>query len=148
MCATNSLDKKLAKLLGENGRLGSEALAESLGVSPTTIRRRIRKLTQSGVMRILAVVDPEKAGFPLIGVIAFNIVHEKLESALEVLAGRPEIKWVSTTTGRFDILALGCFHSTGELSDFVGKEMASIEGLKDSETFICLQVKKGRYIQI
>ena len=65
-----------------------------------------------------------------------------------MLAQRPEIGWVSTTTGRFDILALARFASTDELSDFVEKKVTRIEGVNNSETFICLRIGKGRYMQI
>lgn len=148
MSAINPLDQQLVQLLQKDARQSSEALAKQLGVSPTTIRRRIRKLIQSGVMRMVALVDPEKAGFPLISVIGFDIAHENLELALQVLASRPEVMWVSTTTGRFDIIAVARFRSTGELSNFVQRELASIEGLNSSETFICLQLKKALCIGI
>jgi len=148
MAILDSIDQELLQLLEQDARQKSEALAKQLGVSPTTVRRRIRDLIQSGVLRIVALVDPVEAGFPLISIIAFDVANENLESALQILTSRPEIKWLSTTTGRFDVLALARFRSTDELSNFVHKELADIEGLKDSETFVCLQVGKGRYMQV
>ena len=65
---------------------------------------------------------------------------------MEALAKRPEIRRVSTTTGRFDIIALAQFRSTDYLSGLMIKELAHLEGLKDSETLICLDLKKGRYV--
>jgi len=144
----DSIDEKLIQLLERDARQSSEVLAKQLKVSPATVRRRIKKLIQSGVLRIVALVDPQKVGFPLIAIIAFDIAHEKLESVIQMLADRPEVKYVSTTTGRFDVLIQARFRSTEELSDFVQKELPNVEGIRDSETFVCLQVKKGRYIQI
>ena len=145
---TDSLDVKLIQLLEKDARQSSETLAKQLKVSSATIRRRIKKLIQSGVLRIVALVDPQKVGFPLMAIIAFDIAHEKLDSVIQMLADRPEVKYASTTTGRFDILTLAQFRSTEELSDFVQKELSNIEGLRDTETFVCLRVKKGRYIQV
>jgi len=88
----DSLDKKLIELLGRDARQSSEALAKQLNVSPVTIRRRVNKLIQSGVVRIVAVGDPNKLGFPLAAVIAFDVAHEKLDSVMEILASRPEVK--------------------------------------------------------
>ena len=148
MTALDSLDQQLLQLLGADARQSSETLAKRLHVSPSTVRRRLRRLIQSNVAHISVLVDPIQAGFPLRTVIALDIAHEKLESALQKLAGYSPVKWVSTTIGRFDVLILAVFHSTDELSDFVQRELLNIEGLRDSETFVCLQVKKGSYVQM
>ena len=144
----DSLDEKLIQLLEMDARQSSEAVAKQLKVSPATVRRRIKKLIQRGVLRIVALVDPQKVGFPLIAIIAFDIAHEKADSVIQILADRPEVKYASTTTGRFDIMTLVRFRSTEELSNFVHKELSNIEGIRDSETFVCLRVKKGHYIQV
>ena len=81
----DSLDEKLIRILGEDARQSSETVASQLKVSPATVRRRVRRLIRDGVLRIVAVADPVKAGFPLIAVIAFDVVHRHLESAVEKL---------------------------------------------------------------
>ena len=142
----NGLDERLIHLLENDARQSSEVLAAQLNISPATVRRRVRRLIQSGVIRIVAAVDSSKIGLPLTAVIALDVAHEKLDAVTEMLVRRPEVKWVSTTTGRFDILAMASFPSTDELSVFVQRELAKIEGVRDSETFICLHIGKGRYI--
>ncbi len=142
------LDRHLIQLLQKDARQSSEVLARQLKVSPATVRRRVRKLIQQGVLNVVAVVDPAKAGFPLSVLMAFDVAHDKLDSVLDTLASQPEVTLASTTTGRFDILALARFASTDELSDFVEKKVTRIEGVNNSETFICLRIAKGRYMQI
>ena len=142
----DSIDEQIARLLGQDARQNSETLAKQLNLSSATVRRRLRKLIHSGLLRIVGVVDPGKFGFPVAVVITLDVAHEKLESAMETLAKRPEIRWVSTTTGRFDIIVLARFRSNDRLAEFMTKELAQLEGVKDSETFICLDVKKGSYI--
>ena len=142
----DSLDKELIELLGKDARQSSKVLAKRLNRSSATIRRRLRKLTQAGVLRIVGVVDPTRAGLPLTAVITYNVAPDKLELFIDMLINRPEIKWVSTATGRFGIIAMARFASTDELSNFLQQDLAHAEGLKDSETFICLQVKKGHYV--
>ena len=141
-------DEQLVRLLGQDARQNSETLAKQLNLSAATVRRRLRKLLRSDLLRIVGVIDATNFGLPLAAVITIDVAHDKLEAAMEMLAERPEIKWVSTTTGRFDIIAMARFRSTDCLSDFVTKDLAKIEGLKDSETFICLDVQKGSYIRL
>lgn len=140
------IDQQLIELLGQDAHQKSVALAKQLGVSSATVRRRLARLIKSGIIGITAVVDPSKVGYPLTALIAFDIAHDKLQSVTQMLAGKPEITWVATTTGRFDIIALAWFHSTEELSDFLQREVSAMEGLRDTETFICLHVEKARYM--
>ncbi len=146
MSKFDSLDDSIIKLLERNAWQSSEELAKQLHVSSSTIRRRIRRLTQEGVMRAVAIADLSKTGVPLTAVLALNVELQYVDGALKAISALPEVKWVATTTGRFDVLALARFHSTDELAAFVRKELIKVKGLKGSETFVCLHVERGDHI--
>jgi len=146
--ALDALDEKLIGVLKENARQSSEKLAKKLNVSPTTVRRRLKKLIRTQAVRMVALVEPSKAGISLLTIIAFDIAHDSLDQAIQLLMDQTEVKWISTTTGRFDIMVEAAFHSTQELSDFLQKKLVGLKGLKDTETFVCLEVKKGKYISL
>ena len=136
----DSLDVQLIELLQANARQSSEMIAKRLNTSPPTIRRRMRRLIKNGVIQIQAVVDPARVGLPLAAVIALDVEHDMLDSAMQTLTNLPEVRWVSTTTGRFDIIIQARFASTDDIFRFVQKEIAGIDGIRDSETFICLHL--------
>ena len=144
----DALDEKIINVLKENARQSSEKLAKKLNVSPTTIRRRLKKLSRTGAIRTVVLVDPNKAGISLLTIIAFDVNQDGVDAALQLLSEQPEIKWISTTTGRFDIIVEAAFRNTTELSEFLQKKLSSLKGLKDTETFVCLEVKKGRFISL
>ncbi len=148
MSKTDSIDEKLVKLLGQDARQNSKALAKQLNLSAATVRRRLRELIRNKSLRIVGTVDPTRFGLPLAALINLDVSHDKLASAMERLTNQPEIKWVSTTTGRYDIIAFGCFTSTDSLSSFLTNQLAKVEGVRNSETFLCLDVKKGRFIAL
>ena len=143
----DSLEERLIQHLQRDGRQTSEALAKKLKVSPSTVLRRIRQLTESGVVRIVAVVDLGVVGFPIVAVTGLDVEPGKLSRVVEALAERPAVKFASTTTGRFDILAFMRFRSNEEFTAFMERELSAMEGIKDTETFISLDVRKGRYTQ-
>ena len=145
MSIPDSKDIQLVRLVMKDARQSSETLAKKLNLSAATVRRKLRKLIHNDMLRVVGLVDPDKFGFPLAVLIAFDVDQGKLDSALEALVKRPEISWVSSTTGRFDIIALARFPSTHNLSDFMTKELTQMEGVKNSETFICLSVRKLHY---
>lgn len=141
------MDDQLIRLLGQDARQSSVSLARQLNVSPATVRRRLRKLIRDELLHIIGVVDPDKFGLPVAVVITLDVDQDKLDSALEALVNLPEIRWVSTTAGRFDIIAMARFPSTSCLSVFLGT-LRRVEGVRKTETYICLDVKKRVYVPI
>jgi Lrp/AsnC family transcriptional regulator for asnA, asnC and gidA len=144
----DSTDKQLIIMMGQNARQSSEELAKKLNLSAATVRRRINRLIKNDLLRIVGVADPAEFGFSLGVLINLDVEKNKIESVLEWLIQRAEIKWAATTTGRFDIVVVAGFQSTEHLSNFLTKDLTSLEGIKDTETLISLDVRKGRYTSL
>jgi Lrp/AsnC family transcriptional regulator for asnA, asnC and gidA len=146
MITNNALDEQIITLLGNDARQSSKVLAKQLNVSPATVRRRIGKLLNSGILHYVAAIDSVKVAFSTIVVLALDVDRNKIKNVTEILVHLPEIKWVATTTGRFDILATAYLTPGNNLSEFLEKKLGNIEGIRDSETFVCLDVRKGHLI--
>ena len=141
----DQIDYQLAILMGQDGRQNSETLAKKLKLSAATVRRRLRKLFSTDALRIVGIVDPAKFDMSVAVIIGLDIAHDKVASVLEVLAGKSEIRIVASTSGRFDAMALARFSSIRHLSDFITLNLSQIDGVKDSETFVCLDFKRGNF---
>ncbi len=139
--AVDAIDENLIRLLQQDAHRSSEVLAKQLDVSPATVRRRVRNLIRKGVVRIAAIPDPEKVGLHLAAIIALKVDHDSLKEVMSALTARGEVSWACTTTGRFDILAMARFHSTEELTRFLQNQLPKIDGIRDSETFVCLETR-------
>ena len=139
------LDQELIKLLATDANQSNQVIAGKLKLTPATVRRRKRLLMKKGALRIVGAVNPVKIGYPVAVLVAFDVDGNKLKSAVKLLSNRPEITWLATTTGRYDIMALARLHSTEDLSDFVISVVSSIDGLRGSETFVCLHMERGDF---
>lgn len=142
------LDEQLIRLLEENARQSSESLATRLHVSSTTVRRRLRRLRQSGILHTVVLADPRKIGFHLRAILSININSGCLDQVVQTMVGWPEIEWLLTVTGRFDIVVLARFHSSEELSHFLQRKLTNTQGIQRSETMICLEMCKEPYLHI
>ena len=138
----DSLDRQLIDLLMQDARRTSEELARYLNVSSSTVRRRMKKLVDQGIVHIVAIPEPSEVGLFLEAVIALDVPHPKVVSVLEKLHSYPQIRWVAGMSGRFDIMAYVWLRSTDELHNFI-LEVGKIEGVTKTETFICLHVEKS-----
>ena len=100
------------------------------------------------MLRITGVVDPLQFGFNVSVIIFVDVEADKLEAVIDDLMAQSRIWFISTTTGRFDILLVARFTSTDELSDFLINVIGKISGIRNFETSICLDVRKGKYIPL
>ncbi|MBI2831894.1 MAG: Lrp/AsnC family transcriptional regulator [Chloroflexi bacterium] len=144
----DSVDRQIISLLRTDPQQSSETLAKQLSISPSTVRRRMKRLTESQILRIAALVDPYKAGFPFLTMLAFDVEQDKVEAAVRQLASYQQVAWISSTTGRFDIMVFAAFRSADELADFLHRETVKIKGLRDTEAFVCMKIGKGLHIEI
>ena len=137
------LNTQLISLLEENANQTSEELAKQLNVSSSTVRRRKEELIQQGTLHIVAIPEPKKIGLNLIAIIAFDIAHDSMNSALNTLKDKKEVKCLYATSGRYDVIALMWFSSPEQLYTFMEEEVGKIEGIKNTETFICMRAVKN-----
>jgi Lrp/AsnC family transcriptional regulator for asnA, asnC and gidA len=142
MQSLDRIDEQLIHLLEGNARQSSKILARQLNVSSATVRRRLKRLISSKTLHIVAFKDPIRTGAPLAAVICFNIDHRILSSVMKTICSYPEVILACTTTGRFDAFALARFPSNEEFSTFLRDDLTKIDGIKDSETFVCLHIEK------
>ncbi|MBW2613716.1 MAG: AsnC family transcriptional regulator, partial [Deltaproteobacteria bacterium] len=54
-------------LLQQDGRMSNTAMAQKLGISEYTVRTRLKKILESGIIRIVAVGNPIDLGFEVSG---------------------------------------------------------------------------------
>ena len=145
-CHTNfvmdELDRRLIQELAKNARQSSAELSRKLGVSETTIRRRIQHLEKDGAITFAAILNPAKLGYSIIALIALEVDLGSIDKISESLALCPSVRYVSLCTGNHDVFIGTWFHSSVELTQFVKDYLAKVPGIRKSETFVILDVRK------
>jgi len=138
----DELDRGLITELAKDARQSSAELSRKLGVSETTIRRRIQHLEENGTITFTATLNPAKLGYSISAIIALEVELGSIDKISESLALCPNVRYVSLCTGNHDIFIGTWFHSSGELTQFVKDYLAKVPGIRKSETFVILDVKK------
>jgi len=136
------LDEKIIQILRENGRASNAEVARELKVSEGTIRRRIRKLVQSETVKIMAIPDPQKIGFNTVALIGIESEPAKMDDVANYLSNLKETQYVALTTGSFDIFVWVAVASTEELGNLLRTSISTAPGIKRSETFVNLAIRK------
>jgi Lrp/AsnC family transcriptional regulator for asnA, asnC and gidA len=145
MNSIDQLDRGIITMLEQNAYHNIGIVARNLNTSSATVRRRINKLIKNDVIHIIAMANYEKLGHPLNAIISLDVEQSRITSTTEFLGKCKEVTWVATTTGRFDITMIARFKDANELSAFTEQVLPRIDGLKNSETSICLRRKAQSY---
>lgn len=125
----DELDRKIVALLEDDGRMSTQDIARALGATSSTIRKRIRRLEDNGIMRVVAVVDFTAAGYDVLLAIGVEVESRNAEDVGRDLAELPEVFAVNLTTGAFDIEILVGARSFEELATFLHEQVAHIDGI-------------------
>jgi Lrp/AsnC family transcriptional regulator for asnA, asnC and gidA len=131
---TDRVDHELIALLQEDGRMPLTELAKKLGVSHGTVRNRLQRLTSGEVLRMAAIVDPAKVGFPTHVYIGMGVELDRVIEVERHCLRFEEVFFVVTVTGRYDIILGAAFPSDAGLRDFLTKKLSGLRGIRLTET--------------
>lgn len=137
-------DKKIIDMLRENSRRPFTEIADEIGVSEATIRKRVERLEDEGVIEGYTVeVNPEELGYGTVALLGLDVEPEKLLEASERIAKIEEVKSVSTCTGDHMIMAEIWAEDNSHLGKIMSEEIGEIEGVKDLCPAIILEEIKN-----
>lgn len=139
------LDCKLIRLLQTDGRMPNNAIAQELEISEFTVRRRLKRLLDEGIIRIVAVADPIDLGFEIAGNLKIHIDLKKTDRVLEQLKKIDALIWVALTTGGTDVDADFVARSLKEFQDLIFKRISQIDGVLSTETSLMVDLVKDTY---
>lgn len=142
----DELDSKLISMLQRDGRASNAHLARQVGVSEGTVRRRLKRLIQEGIIQVIAMVDPQRVGQRTEALVAIQADPNKIEDVATHLAGLEEIQWVSATTGAYDVFVWVAVPSADELRTFLRQRVGTVAGVRRTETFVSLAMRKRAHI--
>lgn len=139
------LDVRIMQCLMEDARTPVLKMAEKLGLPESTLRSRLNRLTQAGVLTFVAETDPMKLGYGMWVMIGLSVDLTEIDTVAHKLAEQPEVYFVSATTGGHDILVAAVFKSASTYLDFITTRLSGIRGINGTHTYNFLKIYKRRH---
>ncbi len=145
----DGIDKIILNSLSDNARQSVVQIAKVVGVSPTAIHQRIRKLEESGLITGSCMkFNPNVIGYSTIAFI--GIYLDKSSSYANVIASIekiPEVIEAHYTTGNYAIFAKVLCKDNNHLMNVLNSSVQSIKGIVRTETIISLEQKINRQLK-
>ncbi|MBU4215470.1 MAG: Lrp/AsnC family transcriptional regulator [Actinobacteria bacterium] len=140
----DDIAKAIIEQLQEDGRRPYAAIGQAVGLSEAAVRQRVQRLVESGVVQIVAVTDPLQVGFVRQAMIGVNADGDTQRVA-RALAELPEVDYVVSTAGGFDVLAEVVCEDDEHLLEVLNSKIRMLPGVRSTETFVYLKLHKQQY---
>lgn len=136
--------KSIIQQLQSDGRRSYSDIGKAIGLSEAAVRQRVQKLTDSGILQIVAVTDPLQMGFNRQAMIGIRTNGDS-RGLVEKLTEMREIDYVVLTAGSFDILVEVVCEDDDELIELLHSKIRTLPGVVETETFVYLKLHKQLY---
>jgi Lrp/AsnC family transcriptional regulator for asnA, asnC and gidA len=104
----------------------------------------VARLTDAGVMQIVAVTNPLQLGFRRQAMLGLQ-VEGRLDPVVEALTAMAEVDYVVVTAGSYDLLAEVVCEDDDHLLSLLENRIRTIPGVRATETFVYLKLSKQTY---
>jgi DNA-binding Lrp family transcriptional regulator len=143
----DAVDRAIVEILAADARITNQALAERVGVAPSTALSRLRALREGGVIQgFHAEVDLAALGRPLQALVAVRLaVHarEQIDAFTNAVRPLPGVLMVFHLTGVTDYLVWIAAADAQDLREFVVDHLATHPSVAHAETSLIYEHRRG-----
>ncbi len=139
------IDCLMIELLQKDGRISNIDIAKKISMSEATVRTRLNRLIDEGYIQIVAVSNPMKLGFNIVGSIRIHVDIKKMDSIIVKLKKLKPLWFIVQTTGGTGIDTEFVARSLDDLNCLIFEKINKIDGVIRTETSLMLKYIKRQY---
>ena len=143
----DDVDRRILAALHADARLPNSALAETVGIAPSTCHGRVRRLQQLGVIRgFYADIDPAAIGLPLQAMISVTLqsgARGKIRHFVQQIRTRPQVIDVYFLAGADDFILHVAARDTDDLRSFVVDNLNADADVAGTQTSLIFEHLRG-----
>lgn len=132
----DELDLALIRELDIDARQSHLQLADRLPASRNTVRRRFQRLLDEKIIRFITLTSPPALGYRTHTTMAITVRPGDTDIVAEQLSTFPNVSYLLTTTGRYDIITAAVFRDLEDMFNFFDTELGSVTQLLSTEVMI------------
>lgn len=146
MSDLDAIDRRILRILQEDGRVTTVDLADRIGLSPTATSERVKRLFRERfVTGFRAMLDPVKLGRGLLVFVEVGLdktTPDVFERFAEAVKRSPEVLECHMVAGGFDYLVKTRVADMAAYRHFLGEILLSLPGVKETRTYAVMEEVK------
>jgi DNA-binding Lrp family transcriptional regulator len=143
----DEVDRRILSSLHGDARMTNNALAETVGIAPSTCHGRVRRLVDLGVIRgFYTDIDPVAVGLPLQAMISVNLqsnARGKIRSFIQQIRQRRQVMDVYFLAGADDFILHVAARDTEDLRSFVVENLNADADVAGTQTSLIFEHLRG-----
>jgi len=141
----DKIDRAIVSILQFDGRSPFTKIATELNITEGSVRRRVKRLTDSGKLQVVGIVGPKEMGWNEAGMIGITVQPHRIEEVAEAVAQLQEVSYLFQAAGEFDLFAEVYCRDRDHFVTFLNNKLQQIPGVDRTQTFIILKMHKLSY---
>ena len=145
--ALDKMDRKILRVIQQDGRISNLKLAETVHLSPTAVLERVKRLTREGyILGYEARLNPAKLGASMlvfIEVLLDRTVQDVMDNFKAAVQARPEILECHLVAGGFDYLLKTRVSDMSAYREFIGQVIWTLPGVRETRTYAVMEEVKN-----
>ncbi|MBE9603635.1 Lrp/AsnC family transcriptional regulator [Acetobacteraceae bacterium H6797] len=141
----DQIDRRLIRLLAEDGARSNNELAELVGLTAAPLSRRLARLQASGVIRRTVAVDPKALGLALQVFVEVTLDRQAPQVAdrfIGLMQRIPEVVECHTVAGAYDFLLKIAVRDVAHYKRLIWAEFDQLAEIKTMRSLILLDSPK------
>jgi DNA-binding Lrp family transcriptional regulator len=140
--ALSDIDIGILEILQADGRASFSSIARKVGIAESTVRYRVEKLKESGVITgFQAHLNPRKIGLGITAIALIKVTAAEIVEASETLATFEESHHLFRTTGSYDLVSVVHARDIVHLNDLI-ERIKMIKGVREASIEVATHLVK------
>ena len=145
----DSVDMKLLKMLGNDAHVPLRKMAREVGLSTSGVRRRIKQLERSGLIKqYSALIDPRKFGYGIMAFVSVDVDSRSMRELVRSLSRCHQVCELHHTTGGHGLMLKVRARDVESLNKFVDDRIQSFDSVKSVRTIVAMETIKENLLNL
>lgn len=144
MMRFDDVDEQIIAILTADARTSNREVAREIGISETAVRKRLKRLSESGAAKVSTVIDPSMLGLHTSALIRLQTSPAAARAVVENAASLECVSFAALTSGRFNVVVLLTVPDRSALTTIIHEQFRCWHGIHSIDTIELVANAKHR----
>lgn len=144
--ALDALDYQILSMLQHDGRTAYTEMARRLDVAEGTVRKRVSRLLDEGIVHVVGVVEPSYLGRTVTAIVGVRTEGSRdVDDIVAEVRKWDEVRYAAACAGAYDFILEVVVRSNEQLYEFLTRRLRATPGVVGSDTSLVMKTVKERH---